>query len=80
MIINDFYVKKIQITRLSKIFSVVGLKMKCEYPIKYYGDLCEYQNERISLTLVLVRAEKRDVYVIILMLFDKNNEDELIDF
>jgi hypothetical protein len=54
--------------------------MKCEYPIKYYGDLCEYQNERISLTLVLVRAEKRDVYVIILMLLDKNNEDELIDF
>jgi hypothetical protein len=54
--------------------------MKCEYPIKCYSDLCEYQNERISLTFVLFRAEKRDVYVIILMLLDKNNEDELIDF
>jgi hypothetical protein len=52
------------------------IKRGCMCPPSYYGDLCQYQNERISLTLRLVRAERRDVYVIILMLID---EDELID-
>jgi len=48
-------------------------KIGCLCPPSYYGDLCQYQNERISLTLGLVRAERRDVYVIILMLIDNDN-------
>ena len=41
---------------------------KCLCPPSYYGDFCQYQNERASLTLGLVRAEKHDVYLIIMML------------
>src|SRR6185312_12652091 len=54
-------------------------KRECMCPPSYYGDLCQYQNERVSLTLGLVRAERRDVYVIILMLINNDNEYEQID-
>ncbi|CAF3545057.1 unnamed protein product [Rotaria socialis] len=43
----------------------------CMCPPSYYGDLCQYQNERVSLTLDLVRAERRNVYVIVIMLIDE---------
>ncbi|CAM2709396.1 unnamed protein product [Rotaria socialis] len=48
----------------------------CMCPPSYYGDLCQYQNERVSLTLGLVRAERRNVYVIVIMLID---EEETIN-
>jgi hypothetical protein len=54
-------------------------KSGCMCPPSYYGDLCEYQNERISVTLGLIRAENSDVYTIIIMLIDDNDEREEID-
>jgi hypothetical protein len=51
------------------------LQRGCMCPPSYYGDLCQYQNERVSLTIGLVRAERRDVYVIILMLIDNDSEE-----
>ncbi|CAF2966223.1 unnamed protein product [Rotaria sp. Silwood2] len=44
----------------------------CMCPPSYYGNLCQYQNERVSITLGLIRADRRDVYVIIIMLIDQN--------
>ena len=48
-------------------------KYVCMCPPSYYGNLCQYQNERVSLTLGLVRAERRDVYIIIILLIDNDN-------
>lgn len=44
----------------------------CMCPPSYYGDLCQYQNERVSLTLGLIRAERHEVYMILIMLIDEN--------
>ncbi|CAF3621690.1 unnamed protein product [Adineta steineri] len=49
-------------------------KYGCICPPSYYGDLCQYQNERISLTLGLIRAEKHEIYTIVIMLIDDNDE------
>ena len=54
-------------------------KIGCLCPPSYYGDLCQYQSERISLTLGLIRAEKHDVYTVIIMLIDDNDERQEID-
>jgi hypothetical protein len=50
----------------------------CMCPPSYYGDLCEYQNERVSLTLGLVRGSRLDVYEIIVMLISNDNQYEQI--
>ncbi|CAF2441824.1 unnamed protein product [Rotaria sp. Silwood2] len=54
-------------------------KYGCMCPPSYYGDLCQYQNERVSLTLGLIRAEKHNVYTIVIMLIDDNDEQQEID-
>ncbi|CAF4978062.1 unnamed protein product, partial [Rotaria sp. Silwood1] len=46
-------------------------KRQCMCPPSYYGNLCQYQNERVSLTLGLIRADRHDVYIIIIMLIDQ---------
>ncbi|CAF0858500.1 unnamed protein product [Rotaria sordida] len=51
----------------------------CMCPPSYYGHLCQYQNERVSLTLGLIRADRRDVYVIIIMLIDENQKIDSYD-
>ena len=53
----------------------------CMCPPSYYGDRCEYQNERISLTIGLIPSEEDNVYGIILFLFslDKDRLDEIIE-
>lgn len=51
----------------------------CICPPSYYGEFCQYQNERVSLTLGLIRAEKHDVYAIVIMLVDDNDEHRETD-
>jgi hypothetical protein len=48
-------------------------------PPSYYGDLCQYQNERISLTLGFIKGEKHDVYTIVIMLIDDDDERQEIN-
>ncbi|CAM4828686.1 unnamed protein product [Rotaria magnacalcarata] len=52
---------------------------RCMCPPSYYGNYCQYQNERVSLTLGLIRAEKHDVYAIVVMLIDDTDERQKID-
>ncbi|UJR24775.1 hypothetical protein I4U23_006149 [Adineta vaga] len=48
-------------------------------PPSYYGDFCQYQNERISLTIGMISSERYDVYILILMLINDNNNSSLKD-
>ncbi|CAF4689790.1 unnamed protein product, partial [Rotaria sp. Silwood2] len=41
-------------------------------PPSYYGDLCQYQNERVSVTLGFIRADRCDVYFMIIILINDN--------
>ena len=50
------------------------IEIGCMCPPSYYGERCQYQSQRISLTIGLIRAERRDVYVIILMLIDQASQ------
>jgi len=38
----------------------------CLCPPSYYGNRCEYQNERISLTLGLIRAQTNEIYIVLI--------------
>ena len=54
------------------------LRYGCLCPPSYYGDSCEYQNERISITLGLIRPRKDQIYTIILMLIDENDFNQIL--
>lgn len=48
---------------------------RCLCPPSYYGDLCQYQNQRVSLTLqVKVVAEWRTIFAIVVRLIDSLNQ------
>ncbi|CAF4045618.1 unnamed protein product, partial [Adineta steineri] len=50
----------------------------CFCPPNYYGDQCQYQNQRVSLSLTLVTVEQPIAYVIVVMLIeDDNNRQEI---
>ena len=51
----------------------------CMCPPSYYGHLCQYQNERISLTLRLSSIDRHATYDIIIMLIDDTDEQQRID-
>ena len=53
-------------------------KFGCMCPPSYYGHLCQYQNERISLTLGLIRARNNEIYTIVLMLIDDEDREQRI--
>jgi hypothetical protein len=55
-------------------------KSACLCPSSYYGDKCQYQNQRISLT-VQIRATSgwRNVFVFIIMLIDNEKNIEMHD-
>ncbi|CAF0940498.1 unnamed protein product [Adineta steineri] len=50
----------------------------CMCPSSYYGHLCQYQNQRISLTLHSSSVDRHATYAIIIMLIDDNDEQQEI--
>ncbi|UJR23866.1 hypothetical protein I4U23_026838 [Adineta vaga] len=51
----------------------------CLCPPSYYGDLCQYQNQRISLTLGIRTNEKQLIYTIVIKLLDENDQQRTIE-
>jgi hypothetical protein len=51
----------------------------CMCPPSYYGHLCQYQNQRISLTLRLSSNDRHSNYAIISILIDDGDERQEID-
>jgi hypothetical protein len=47
---------------------------QCFCPPTYYGELCEYQNQRVSLTLRLLPVSRRSLYAFVVMLIDENGQ------
>ncbi|CAF3843808.1 unnamed protein product [Adineta steineri] len=50
----------------------------CFCPPNYYGDQCQYQNQRVSLTLVLATVHQSIVYAIIVTLMEDDNATQEI--
>ncbi|CAF1562058.1 unnamed protein product, partial [Adineta steineri] len=50
----------------------------CFCPPNYYGDQCQYQNQRVSLTLVLATVDQPIVYTIIVTLMEDDNDRQEI--
>ncbi|CAF0752094.1 unnamed protein product [Adineta steineri] len=50
----------------------------CFCPPNYYGDRCQYQNQRVSLSLTLVAVEQRIIYAITVMLIENDNNQQEI--
>ena len=55
-----------------------GNSSACLCPPSYYGHQCQYQNQRLSLTLRLTSNERYAVYAIVVMLVDKTDQWHLI--
>ena len=51
----------------------------CLCPPSYYGHLCQYQNQRVSLTLRLSSIHRNSIFSIVSMLIDDNDEQRQID-
>ncbi|CAF1197975.1 unnamed protein product [Adineta steineri] len=46
----------------------------CFCPPNYYGDRCQYQNQRVSLTLTLTTVRQPIIYAIVVMLIEDDND------
>ncbi|UJR32526.1 hypothetical protein I4U23_019988 [Adineta vaga] len=55
-----------------------GTFSNCLCPPSYYGDLCEYQNQRLSLSLQLSSINRYETYGIVILLID--NDEIIIEF
>ena len=51
----------------------------CMCPPSYYGHLCQYQNQRISLTLRMSSSDRHATYAVVIMLIDDNDERQNIE-
>ncbi|CAF1554855.1 unnamed protein product, partial [Adineta ricciae] len=58
--------------------SPTSLSYQCFCPPSYYGDRCQYQSERVSLTLGVFAADSRMLYEIAVSLFDDDNDRQEI--
>ena len=53
----------------------------CICPSNYYGNQCEYQNQRVSLTLTLLTVNAYHIYAVFIKLIDDdNNRQEIQSF
>ena len=50
----------------------------CFCPPNYYGDRCQYQNQRVSLTLTLATVDEQIIYAIVVTLFDEDDDRQII--
>jgi hypothetical protein len=51
----------------------------CICPPSYYGHLCQYQNQRISLTFRLTSNDRHATYAVVIMLIEDDDEKQKID-
>ena len=51
----------------------------CFCPPNYYGQNCEYQNQRVSLTLTVRRAKLKGMFSIVVTLFDDDDDRQEIN-
>ncbi|CAF1061423.1 unnamed protein product [Rotaria sordida] len=50
-------------------------QLLCLCPPSYYGDICQYQNQRVSLTIQLrTTADYHTIFTIVIMLIDNEND------
>ncbi|CAF1238873.1 unnamed protein product [Adineta ricciae] len=61
-------------------FTNNGIQSKCLCPPSYYGDLCQYQNQRISLKLQLSSTNRQEIYGIVVILMENNRIIEFNQF
>ncbi|CAF1674597.1 unnamed protein product, partial [Adineta ricciae] len=65
--------------------SVYGLlknensSLACFCPPNYYGNFCQYQNQRVSLTLTLLSMSRSAIYSIFIKLIDDDNNQQEIN-
>ena len=48
----------------------------CFCPPNYYGNMCEYQNDRVSLILTVSTNKRRDVYAVMVSLIEDDNDQQ----
>ncbi|UJR17050.1 hypothetical protein I4U23_003947 [Adineta vaga] len=48
----------------------------CMCPPNYYGNMCQYQNQRVSLTLTFLAINKHHIYAIFIKLIDDDDDDD----
>jgi len=59
---------------------VIEKNKVCLCPPSYYGDRCQFQNERVSLSLQLIRAKINEIYTVVILLINSNlNEEEKLN-
>ena len=63
----------------TSIRNSTGQNRSCLCPSSYYGHLCQYQNQRINMTIRLTSDDQHATYVIVSMLMDDSNERQQID-
>ncbi|CAF1541144.1 unnamed protein product [Adineta ricciae] len=59
-------------------FSIDNFNSLCFCPPNYYGDRCQYQNQRVSITLVLATVNQSTIYAIIVTLMEDDNDRQEI--
>ncbi|CAM4805094.1 unnamed protein product [Rotaria magnacalcarata] len=52
---------------------------RCFCPPHFYGDRCQYQNQRVSLTLKLMAFDRREIYIIFIFLIDDDGDRQEIN-
>ncbi|CAF3338231.1 unnamed protein product [Rotaria sp. Silwood2] len=52
---------------------------RCFCPQNYYGDRCQYQNQRVSFTLTLATVDMDGIYAIVIILIDDADDRQEIN-
>ncbi|CAF1384324.1 unnamed protein product [Adineta steineri] len=60
-------------------FNNSNIDNRCLCPPSYYGDLCQYQNQRVSITLRSTAMNRYASYALVLVLIDDDDEEEQIE-
>jgi hypothetical protein len=65
------------------VFAGEWKEKRCFRPPTYYGDQCQYQNQRVSLTLQFTKGlspDLRIVFQLVIMLIDEKHTIESYDY